>query len=124
MTKLLPDFMLGEKEFYSIGEVSKITGLPAYTLRYWEKEFGALRPLRRESRHRKYTAKDIERIRRIQELLYKKKYTIEGAKKALLHEERQKSEQLNLDITRSVAAESYLKELKKEIEEILEKLKD
>ena len=120
--KLFLDY--GDKEFYSIGEVSKITGLPAYTLRYWEKEFGTLKPLRRDSRHRKYTIKDIEKIRRIQELLYKKKYTIDGARKAIASEERQKTEQLNLDISRSSAAESHLKELKKEIEEILQKLKD
>lgn len=117
-------FFETDKEFYSIGEVSRIIGLPCHTLRYWESEFGALRPLRRDSRHRKYTGKDIDRIRKIQELLYKKKYTIEGAKKALLDGEKEKARQLNLDIGTSSAAVSALKEVKKEIEAVLERLKD
>lgn len=117
-------FFESDKEFYSIGEVSKIIGLPSHTLRYWESEFGALRPLRRDSRHRKYTLKDIDKIRKVRELLHKKKFTIEGAKKAFLESEREKSRQLNLDIGTSSAAASALKEVKKEIEAVIARLKE
>ena len=33
-----------EKLYYSISEVSRITGLEPYVLRYWEKEFPLLKP--------------------------------------------------------------------------------
>ena len=33
-----------KKLYYSIGEVSKITELKAYVLRYWETEFKQLKP--------------------------------------------------------------------------------
>src|SRR5713226_4455799 len=35
---------VGEKLFYKIGEVSKLTGLPSYVLRFWESEFQFLQP--------------------------------------------------------------------------------
>ncbi len=118
------ELFIPEKEFFSIGEVSKITGLPSYTLRYWETEFSILRPARRVTKHRKYTKKDIERVAKIQELLHKKKYTIEGAKKALVKEEKEKHKQLNLDFAHASAAVSVLKEIKKDIGGVLERLKN
>ncbi len=113
-----------QKEFYSIGEVSEITGLPPYTLRYWETEFNILKPLRRSSRHRKYTIKDIERIKKIQGLLHKKKFTIEGAKKALRNIEKEQAQQLHLDFGKNSAAVEMIKEIKRDINEIRERLKD
>ena len=38
-----------EKLFYKIGEVSRITGVEAYVLRYWETEFSFLRPRKSRS---------------------------------------------------------------------------
>lgn len=121
----MDELFLPDKEYFSIGEVARLTRLPAHTLRYWESEFSILKPVRRASKHRKYTKKDIEKIRKIQEYLYKKKYTIEGAKKALLEENKAKFQQLSFEgFTKNAAAISVLKEIKKECIEILERLKD
>lgn len=72
---------LSEKLFYRIGEVSRITGLEPYILRYWETEFPFLRPRKSKSGHRIYTKRDIELIFNIKRLLYEEKYTIEGVRK-------------------------------------------
>ncbi len=68
------------KLYYSISEVSKITSLKQYVLRYWETEFTVLKPVKNSAGNRIYKDNDIKLIKYIQELLYKKKYTIKGAK--------------------------------------------
>ena len=72
-----------EKRYFRIGEVSAITGLESYVLRYWETEFPKINPLRSRSGQRLYKRRDIEIILQIKDLLYQKKYTIAGAKRYL-----------------------------------------
>jgi DNA-binding transcriptional MerR regulator len=70
-------------KFYSIGDVAGLTGVKTYVLRYWEKEFPFLQPIKNKAGHRLYSGRDIFIIRSIQELLYQKGYSIAGAKKVL-----------------------------------------
>ncbi|MFH1687845.1 MAG: MerR family transcriptional regulator [bacterium] len=72
-----------ERLYYSISEASRITGLEAYVLRYWEKEFPALKPRKNSGGSRMYTAKDIELVNRIKHLRTKEKLTIAGARAKL-----------------------------------------
>ncbi len=72
-----------KKLYYSISEVSRITDLEQYVLRYWETEFDQLKPAKNSSGNRIYTNKDIKLILLIKKLLKEEKYTIEGAKKIL-----------------------------------------
>ena len=74
--------MSEEKIFYSIAEVSEQTDLPKYVIRFWESEFSEISPDRRQGR-RYYRQSDIETILKIKDLLYKKGFTIKGAKKVL-----------------------------------------
>lgn len=67
------------KLYYTISEVSKMTGLAQHVLRYWENEFPMLRPRKNRAGNRSYREKDIEIIRRIQQLLHVEKFTVEGA---------------------------------------------
>lgn len=69
--------------FYTIGDVSEKTGVKSYILRYWEKEFPFLQPIKNKAGHRLYTQRDIYVVRTIKELLYKKGYSIAGAKRIL-----------------------------------------
>lgn len=107
-----------EKNYFSIGEVSEITQVKPYILRYWEGEFKLLRPARRVSGQRKYTRKDIELILKIKNLLQNKKYTISGAKRYLLDEKREKNKQLSFPLEKNVPAIDFLKEIKNELEKI------
>ena len=72
-----------KKLYYSISEVSKITDLEQYVLRYWESEFEQLQPAKNRAGNRIYTNKDIKMILYIKKLLREERYTIEGAKQVL-----------------------------------------
>ena len=98
------------KLFFRIGEVSRISGLEPYVLRYWETEFPHLRPDKRKSGQRLYTKKDLDNILQVKQLLYQSGYTISGAKKKLRGRSGQDKDDL-------------LELAKKEIREILELLK-
>jgi DNA-binding transcriptional MerR regulator len=72
-----------KKLYYSISEVSKITDLEQYVLRYWESEFDELKPAKNRAGNRIYTNRDIKLILYIKQLLRDERYTIEGAKQVL-----------------------------------------
>ena len=72
-----------KKLYYSIGEVSEITGLKQYVLRYWETEFSQLRPAKNSAGNRNYRKSDIDLINEIKDLLYDRRFTIKGAKQYL-----------------------------------------
>ncbi len=72
-----------KKLYYSIGEVAELTSLKAYVLRYWETEFKQLNPPKNRAGNRTYRQKDIDVILEIKDLLYKKKFTIDGARHVL-----------------------------------------
>lgn len=78
----MKDFSI-KKLYYSISEVSKITNLEQYVLRYWESEFEELQPAKNRAGNRIYTNKDIQLILFIKRLLREERYTIEGAKQVL-----------------------------------------
>jgi DNA-binding transcriptional MerR regulator len=67
--------------YFRIGEVSRLIGVPPYVLRYWETEFPALAPKKSGAGHRFFRRKDVELLLEIKQLLYEKRYTIEGARK-------------------------------------------
>ena len=69
------------KLYYSISEVSRITGVKAHVLRYWESEFPTLRVKKSRTGSRRYRKVDIEEIRAIKELLYQEGFKIAGARK-------------------------------------------
>jgi len=71
------------KLYYRIGEVSRITGVKPYVLRYWESEFRWMAPAKSRSKQRLYRKRDIEVIQLIKRLLYDERYTIAGARKKL-----------------------------------------
>ena len=72
-----------KKLYYSISEVSDITGLKQYVLRYWETEFSQLKPNKNQAGNRIYRSHDIDVILGIKSLLYDRKFTIKGAKQHL-----------------------------------------
>src|SRR5262249_40775874 len=72
-----------EKEFYRIGDVSKIAALKPFVLRYWETEFPMLQPIKSSSGHRLYRQEDVDLVLKIKRLLYDEGFTIAGARRHL-----------------------------------------
>jgi DNA-binding transcriptional MerR regulator len=71
------------KDFYRIGEVSRLTETKAFVLRYWETEFPMLQPVKTANGHRLYRREDVETVLRIKRLLYDEGFTIAGARRHL-----------------------------------------
>lgn len=74
------------KLYYTIGEVADQVDEEPHVLRYWETEFGMLRPRKNRAGKRVYTQSDIDTVYRIRHLLRDEKYTIDGARQALKRE--------------------------------------
>jgi DNA-binding transcriptional MerR regulator len=105
-----------EKRYYSISEVSRMTGLEPYVLRYWEKEFPVLRPRKNRGGSRLYTSGDIEVINRIQHLRTKEKLTIAGARTKLMMKRpsEEKTEMVN-----QAHVQTLLGKIRKDVEDLL-----
>jgi len=72
-----------EKLYYRIGEVSKLTGVKAHVLRYWETEFRWMAPPKSRSKQRLYRKRDIEFVWLLKKLLWEERYTIAGARQRI-----------------------------------------
>ncbi len=68
---------------FKIGDVADLLGIKQYVLRYWEQEFDVLSPKKASNNQRLYTKKDVENAFLIRKLLYRDKFSIEGARQAL-----------------------------------------
>ena len=74
--------MSGDKLYYNISEVARMLGVNLSTLRFWEKEFKQIKPVKRNN-ERRYRPQDVETLKLIKYLLKEEKYTIEGAREKL-----------------------------------------
>lgn len=88
------------KLYFRIGEVSDIVGVKPYVLRYWETEFPDIRPSKSKSGQRLYKRRDVEMLLMVKELLYDKRFTIDGAKQRI----REQNRDLHVIIPRDAAA--------------------
>jgi len=120
MSKISPKV---KKLYYSIGEVSEMTDLKSYVLRYWETEFSQLKPPKNRAGNRTYRQKDIEVILNIKDLLYKKKFTIDGARVVLQEKDKILIESKDPNLL-SNNQKVVLNNIKKNLKEILNIIND
>ena len=120
MSKINPKV---KKLYYSIGEVSEMIDLKSYVLRYWETEFNQLKPPKNRAGNRTYRQKDIEIILNIKDLLYKKKFTIDGARVVLQGKDKIANEAKEPNSI-SNNQKVVLRNIKKNLEEILNIIND
>jgi DNA-binding transcriptional MerR regulator len=112
------------KLYRSISEVSEMLGVKPHVLRYWETQFGMLRPKKNRAGNRMYRPEELRTLQRIKELLYERRFTIAGARRKLLDEQKQpgdgpaQAEMGFVDADRKAA----LTEIKSELKSILTKL--
>jgi len=108
-----------DKLFFRIGEVSELLGVEPYVLRYWESEFPALAPKKSSSGQRMFRRKDLDLLFNIKHLLYEKKFTIEGARKALQDQPKKSAAPAKQD---SLFATDPLPEIRKELAALVKML--
>lgn len=96
-----------KKLYYSIGEVSEITGIEPHVLRYWESVFKDLNPKKNKGGNRVYKEKDIEIIVKLKKLIKEKKYSTKGAKQVLENETNDQATEQDVPV-----------DLKKDLQEI------
>jgi DNA-binding transcriptional MerR regulator len=106
-----------DKLYYSIGEVSRMTGLEPYVLRYWEKEFSKLSPRKNRGGTRLYTTRDIELINRIKHLRTREKLTIAGTRSKLTLKGKGEAK---AELASQAKARTLVSKLRREVEELLE----
>lgn len=84
------------KLYYTIGEVSAMLGVNASLIRFWEKEFPALKPKKNKKGNRLFTKADIQHLKEIYHWVKEQGYTLEGARKKMLAEKKMKSGNVRL----------------------------
>lgn len=67
--------------FRSIAEVTDDLGVAPHVLRFWETKFSQIKPMKTKSSRRYYRPDDVALLALIKELLYNRRYTIEGVQK-------------------------------------------
>lgn len=72
-----------DRMYFRIGDVAEIAGVQPYVLRFWEKEFEFLAPIKNAAGQRLYRKGDVEAVLLIKRLLYVERFSIEGAKKRI-----------------------------------------
>ncbi len=71
-----------KKKFYSVSQTCRLVGVRPHILKHWEKKF-AVNPSKNSAGRRIYTQSDIEKLAAIRYLLYRERFTVEGAKRKL-----------------------------------------
>ena len=111
-----------KKLYYSISEVSEITGLKQYVLRYWETEFSQLKPGKNRAGNRIYRSHDVDTIMEIKSLLYDRKFTIKGAQQHLKYPSEKSSqpiEKKNILKLSNIIDIQTLKDLKQGLNDLI-----
>jgi len=102
------EVVIPDKLYFRIGEVSKLSRLPAYVLRFWESEFPQLRPTKSSTGQRMYRRRDVENVMMIKRLLYEEGFTIAGARQHLRAETKASKEQPPLPFSRKASQDGLL----------------
>jgi len=104
------------KLYYSIGEVSAKFGVKASLIRFWEKEFDIIKPLKNAKRNRLFTQKDIDNIALIHHYVKERRLTLEGARQKI--KENRDDAEHNFKIVQSLKkVRAMLMEIKKNLDE-------
>ena len=72
-----------DERYYRIGEVSRLTGVPPFVLRYWEEELPTLVPLKSPAGYRLYRQQDVDLVMKIKRMLYDEGFTLAGVRRHL-----------------------------------------
>ena len=97
-----------DKTYYTISEACEMLQIKPHIIRYWETEFVKLKTKTKKGYSRRYTQKDIDFLKLIKELIYDRKFTLEGARAEIkrLKKEITEYEQTTLPINVTIHSEN------------------
>lgn len=72
--------MIPNKSTFKFQELTPITGVKPYVIRFWETEFEEISPVSSDSGQKLYARKDVEAILKIKKLLFEDKLSVQEAK--------------------------------------------
>lgn len=115
--------MIPNKSSFKFQELTPITGVKPYVIRFWETEFEEISPINSDSGQKIYSRKDVEAIFKIKKLLFEEKMSIAEAKIAVKNrdfnfdnvstsEEQETIEEKMLTRTMILEALNLIKEIK------------
>lgn len=122
------DIQAPEKAVYKFNEITSITGVKPYVLRFWETEFNQIQPALNEQGQKIYRPEDLKIVQRIKKLLFEDKMSIPEAR-AIMDKDGTTVEEVEVqeDIVTQVVTEdapsiqSRSHDLKMALEQIIEK---
>ncbi|HXH30582.1 MAG TPA: MerR family transcriptional regulator [Bacteriovoracaceae bacterium] len=97
--------MIPNKSNFKFQELTPITGVKPYVIRFWETEFPEIAPITSDSGQKLYDRKDVEVILKIRKLLFDQKLSIPEAK-LRLHQQAGAEEML-LEEEETPSAQAY-----------------
>ncbi len=71
------------KSSFKFGELTSLTGIKPYVIRFWETEFTELNPVLAEDGQKTYSRADVETLLKIKSLLFDHKLSLQEAKAAI-----------------------------------------
>jgi DNA-binding transcriptional MerR regulator len=72
-----------DKIYYTIGEVAETFKVNTSLIRFWEKEFDIIKPVRNKKGNRLFTKEDMRNFHVIYHLVKERGFTLQGAKEKL-----------------------------------------
>jgi DNA-binding transcriptional MerR regulator len=105
------DLETNDKLYYTIGEVAEMFSVNASLIRFWEKEFDAIRPTKNKKGNRLFTAADIKTFKTIHYLVKERGFTLEGARQHMRDNRRKIEDNVEV-IEKLKSIRRFLTELK------------
>lgn len=114
---------MSEPEHYSIKQVGAIVDEEQHVLRYWEREFSFLNPIKNEAGNRMYSSSDLAIVKELKRLIRTERKTIQEARTAFNEQfpEGTVSNQTIGSVESSTKKE--IMDIKSELDELLNKLR-
>lgn len=103
-----------EKMFFTIGEVAKMFDVNTSLIRFWEKEFDIIQPMKNKKGNRLFTVQDVDNLHIIYHLVKERGFTLQGAKDKL---NENKADTIDkIEVVKSLKkVRAFLEDLKNEL---------
>lgn len=79
----MSSMQIPQKSSFKFGELTSLTGIKPYVIRFWETEFTEINPVVAEDGQKTYSRTDVETLLKVKSLLFDHKLSLQEAKAAI-----------------------------------------